>query len=125
MGTKSDEFSKGFTWQVASDLALEAFGDKAVVLLAMRDSWITINRPAAQLLALMLETFSHKPFSRESFANLLAQHYDLDAAAALEEAQITLTSWMKQGIVVAEKQKESYEPTYPHNIPEHNFSTQS
>jgi len=86
---------------VPPDLALEHFGDKSIILLAMQDRFLTVNKSAAVLLELIMTTFEGQSFSDEELSTLLTQHYHLTKAKAQEEVRRILTSWSEHGILVA------------------------
>lgn len=88
-------------YRVSPDLALEHFGDQSIVLLAMQDRFLAVNKPAAILLELVMTTFGDHGFSDEELSILLAQHYDLAEAEAQEEARRIRISWSRQGILIA------------------------
>jgi hypothetical protein len=87
-------------YRVSPDLALEHFGDKSIVLLAMQDRFLTVSKPAAVLLELIMTAFEGRSFSDEELSTLLAQHYDLTEVKAQEEVRRILASWSQQGILV-------------------------
>lgn len=87
---------------MSPDLALEHFGDRSIILLATQDRLLTVNRPAAVLLELIMDTFKGQGFSGEELSALLSQHYhDLTRGKAQTEVRRILTSWLEQGILVA------------------------
>jgi hypothetical protein len=92
---------ESFVYCVSPDLALEHFGDKSIILLAMQDRLLTVNKAAAVLLELIMTTFEGQSFLDEELSTLLTQHYHLTKAKAQEEVRRILTSWSEQGILVA------------------------
>ena len=89
-------------YRIAPDLALESFGDKALLLLAQHDIFITVNKSAADLLILMMDTFGTRPFQAAEFVGILEAHYDLTGPQAEMRADRVLRSWSGHGIIIHE-----------------------
>jgi hypothetical protein len=94
---------RGHRYRLAPDLAMERFGNKAVVLLAAKDTLITINRPAADLLELMAATFGETPFAARALAETITLHYRLTPKKAGPEARKLLDRWSGHGLLVPVK----------------------
>lgn len=86
-------------YRLSPDLALESFGEKAVILLAMQDHWITINNAAAVLMKRMMRAFGKRSFSHKQLADLLFRCFDLSTAQALKESRSVITQWLGKGIL--------------------------
>lgn len=86
-------------YRLSPDLALEYFGDKAIILVAMEDRFLTVNKPAAELLELIEATFKERIFSGEELSALLQKHYHLPRTKTQKETLRILTTWSKQGIL--------------------------
>jgi PAS domain-containing protein len=84
-------------YRLSPDLAVESFGEQALVLLADRDRILTVNRAAADLLALLQQRLD--VFTCDSLAALLADHYEMTAQQAAERAARLIASWEEYGIL--------------------------
>ena len=91
--------NSGCYW-LSPDMALERFGDRAVVLLAHQDRWITVNGSAASLLEIMTETFGARRFSGADLADLITRHYGLAKARAAKASESLLADWTKRGMLI-------------------------
>ena len=63
---------------LSPDLVVEYFQDQSLLLLAMQDTILTVNRAAAELLELFQVTIEERYFSAEDLSALLTQHYDIN-----------------------------------------------
>jgi hypothetical protein len=85
--------------RLASDLAVEHFEDSSVVLLAMRDRWITGNRFLGRLLDVVISALGGRDFSADDGARLLEQRFGLTPDEAREEIEAVFSLWRGQGIL--------------------------
>jgi hypothetical protein len=83
-------------------MALEHFGDKALILLAMQDKLVTVNAATAHLVGLMQERFARQGFAAEDLAMLMVDNYDLDVQEAKAEAEALLGDWSAEGLLLTE-----------------------
>lgn len=97
---KKDSVANLPVYRLSPDLALEYFGDKALILVAMRDRFLTVNKPAAELLELIEATFKEQIFSAKGLSVLLQKHYHLPRTRTQREIRRILTAWSKQGIFI-------------------------
>jgi hypothetical protein len=86
-------------YRLSPDVVLEWFGDEALILLADRDVFIRVNRPAGDLLTLMQNAFGGRAFSPRELAELFASHFDLSEDDAAAKSGQLLESWSVHGIV--------------------------
>ena len=87
-------------YRVSPDLVLERFTNTALILLASRDRFVTVNQPAADVLLRMQCSFGDLPFSSAQLAALLRTHYRIGKVQALKEAGDIVASWTQQGILI-------------------------
>lgn len=84
-------------YRLSPDLAVERFGEQALVLLADHDQILTVNRAAADILALLEQRSG--VFTVEELAALLTDHYEMTAQEAAERAARLIASWERYGIL--------------------------
>ena len=87
-------------YRLAPGLAIESFEDEALVLLAMQDRFVRVNRAAGELLVLMQSTLEDRDFSVAELAFLLGEHYDLTPPSAQEQAHVIIALWQEHGILI-------------------------
>jgi hypothetical protein len=87
---------------LSPDLALESFGDKAVILLASGDRWITVNSAAADLLKAMIGMFGKRRFSLKGAVDLVVRRYSLSRELAVTELGRVFSEWNRLGILATE-----------------------
>jgi len=87
---------------LSPDLALESFGDKAVILLAAGDRWITVNSAAADLLKAMIRVFGKCRFSLKGAVDLVVRRYSLSRELAVTELERVFSEWNTLGILATE-----------------------
>lgn len=91
-------FERQFT--VASDLAFEVFGEEAILFLASRERFITVNRSVALLLGLIINTFGEHGFSKADFCELIREQYDLNNHDAEIKIEKIMEEWWQVGIFI-------------------------
>ena len=94
---RGDDLTSSGTFLLA-DLALEWFGDTAVVFLFNDERFVTVNRAAGELVELAAGALSGASLERASLARFLTDNYALDPAAAKAEAAGLMAAWLGCGI---------------------------
>jgi hypothetical protein len=88
-------------YRLSPELAVERFGEEALILLETQDRFLTVNRAAADLVELIGSAFAARQFTADDLVALLVQNYQLGVAEAAQEAQSLLEAWLEQGLFVA------------------------
>lgn len=100
LGEATSAESPDCVCRLAKDLLIERFGDRALILLAKEDRFLTVNQAAAETVALMREEFGASGFGCLHLASVLERYYQLDSLEADSEASSLIEEWCKQGILV-------------------------
>jgi len=87
-------------YRLSPELALERFGEEALILLETQDRFLTVNRAAADLVELIESAFAAQGFAVSDLGGLLAQNYELHTEEAAHEAQALVEAWLEQGLLV-------------------------
>ena len=95
-------------YRLAPTIAMERFGEEALVFLAESETFITVNEAAADVLGLMLDAFADRAFVGAELVALLLRHYDLEARAATGEAEEILACWTTAGIIVPQRAADAH-----------------
>jgi hypothetical protein len=102
MGRVDTEENVGVSlYRLSPELAVERFGEEALILLETQDRFLTVNRAAADLAELIESVFAGQLFAAHDLVALLVQNYELEAEEAAQEAQALIEAWLEQGLFVA------------------------
>jgi len=97
---KKSNRTRSSLYRISPDVALEHFGNKGLILLAAKDRFLIVNKPAASLLELIITAFEERIFSDAQLSALLLKNYQLTRDRGRREARKILKSWLKEGIFV-------------------------
>lgn len=86
---------------VAPQLALEYFGQEALIFLVAQDTFITVNQPVAKLLELIMNIFGEAGFSEADLIEMIMEQYDLDHEEAVMEIKRLVSEWRNAGILIS------------------------
>jgi len=88
------------TYHLSPDMAIEHFGDKALVLVTEQDKFLTVNCATASLLKLTQDAFGKKTFLDKDLSSLFLEHYHIPEIKARATVRKTIVSWLKYGILI-------------------------
>lgn len=91
---------KAKAYRLVPDLAIEHFGDKALILVAERNKFLTVNQAAASLLKLTQDAFGEKTFSDKDLSSLFLEHYHIPKTKARDTVRKIIVSWLEYGILI-------------------------
>lgn len=89
-------------YHLAPELAVEYFDAQAIIFVGATESFLTVNRQAADLLRLLMTTFAEASFERPALVALLLDEYDLDPDEANRAADQLLVDWTTYEILLTE-----------------------
>ena len=88
------------TYHLSPNLAIEHFEEKALILVAEQDKFLTVNQAAASLLKLTQDAFGGKTFSEKDLSSLFLKHYHIPETKARDTVRKIIVSWLKYGILI-------------------------
>jgi hypothetical protein len=103
----ASQISGRHLYKLASDFSVEHFHDGSIILLALSDKLIRVNRSGADLLELIKNTFVSGDFSSDDLSELIGRNYSVSKSHAAKMADEILSDWVGRCIFIRSDGREA------------------